>query len=60
MLNGCAVSTAVSVGAFVTTGKSGTDHAVGWAINRDCNTVRVIDREMPCQERLEVYNQNPL
>jgi hypothetical protein len=47
------------VGVWAATGKTATDHAVGWTINRDCNSTRLLDRELPCQERLQVYNRNP-
>ena len=57
-LTGCAATAVGSIGVWVATGKSTTDHGVGWAINRDCKTTRVLDKQMPCQDRLEVYNQH--
>ena len=58
-LTGCAAYAVGSVGVWAATGKSTTDHGVGWAINRDCKTTRVLDKQMPCQEHLEAYNQHP-
>jgi hypothetical protein len=58
-VSGCAVGTAASVGVWAATGKTATDHAIGWTINRDCNSTRLLDRELPCQEHLQVYNRNP-
>jgi hypothetical protein len=49
LLNGCAVSTAISSGVYVTTDKTITDHVMSYNTGMDCQTVRVLEKQTVCQ-----------
>ena len=54
-IGGCALIleypiTTVSLGIWGTTGKSPTDHAVSYAIDEDCQTLRAINAEPICKK----------
>ena len=49
LLNGCAVSTAISSGVYVTTDKTITDHVMSYNTGMDCQTVRVLEKQSVCQ-----------
>jgi hypothetical protein len=54
-LSGCALvleypMTSASVGLWGTTGKGPTDHAVSYALNEDCETLRAINSEPICKK----------
>lgn len=59
VLQGCAAWTLASVGTLAVSDRTGSDHALGWAINRDCKALRIMDAELPCRDLLETYNQHP-
>jgi hypothetical protein len=42
--------TSASVGLWGTTGKGPTDHAVSYALNEDCETLRAINSEPICKK----------
>lgn len=55
LLSGCSVVaeyplTSAGVGVFAATGKGPTDHAISYAANKDCATMRIIDNEPVCQD----------
>lgn len=59
LLNGCALVleypiTSASVGVWGTTGKGPTDHAVSYALNEDCETLRAINSEPICKKTSDV------
>ena len=49
LLNGCAVSTAISSGVYVVTDKTIADHVMSYNTGMDCQTVRVLDKQSVCQ-----------
>jgi hypothetical protein len=49
LLNGCAVSTAISSGVYVATDKTITDHVMSYNTGMDCQTVRVLEKQTVCQ-----------
>ena len=49
LLNGCAVSTAISSGVYVVTDKTITDHIMSYNTGMDCQTVRVLEKQTVCQ-----------
>ena len=49
LLNGCAVSTAISSGVYVATDKTITDHVMSYNTGMDCQTVRVFEKQSVCQ-----------
>jgi len=49
LLNGCAVSTAISSGVYATTDKTITDHVMSYNTGMDCQTVRVFEKQSVCQ-----------
>lgn len=54
-MGGCALIleyplTTVSLGVWGTTGKSPTDHAVSYAIDEDCQTLRAVNAEPICKK----------
>ena len=49
LLNGCAVSTAISSGVYVATDKTITDHVMSYNTGMDCQTVRVLEKQSVCQ-----------
>lgn len=59
LLNGCALVleypiTSASVGVWGTTGKGPTDHAVSYALNEDCETLRAVNSEPICKKTNDV------
>lgn len=55
ILEGCALIveypiTSASMGVWGTTGKGPTDHAVSYALNEDCETLRAINSDPICQK----------
>lgn len=59
LLSGCAFvleypMTSASVGVWGTTGKGPTDHAVSYALNEDCETLRAINSEPICKKTNDV------
>ena len=59
LLNGCALVleypiTSASVGVWGTTGKGPTDHAVSYALNEDCETLRAVNAEPICKKTNDV------
>lgn len=58
-LQGCAAWSVASVGALAVTDRTGSDHVAGWALNRDCQSLRILGGQLPCRDRLETYNQHP-
>lgn len=58
-LNGCAVYTVASVGAFATTGKSISDHGTSLVTRGDCNVTHPFKGQYYCEMPV-VYNQNGL
>lgn len=58
-LTGCALVleypiTSASVGVWGTTGKGPTDHAVSYALNEDCETLRAVNSEPICKKTNDV------
>ena len=49
LLNGCAVSTAISSGVYATTDRTITDHVMSYNTGMDCQTVRVLEKKSVCQ-----------
>ena len=49
LLNGCAVSTAISSGVYGATDKTITDHVMSYNTGMDCQTVRVLEKQTVCQ-----------
>jgi hypothetical protein len=49
LLNGCAVTTAISSGVYVATDKTITDHVMSYNTGMDCQTVRVFEKQSVCQ-----------
>ena len=49
LLNGCAVSTAISSGVYVATDKTITDHVMSYNTGMDCQTIRVLEKQSVCQ-----------
>jgi hypothetical protein len=49
LLNGCAVSTAISSGVYATTDRTITDHVMSYNTGMDCQTVRVLEKQSVCQ-----------
>ena len=49
LLNGCAVSTAISSGVYVATDKTIADHVMSYNTGMDCQTVRVLEKQSVCQ-----------
>ena len=59
LLSGCALVleypiTSASVGVWGTTGKGPTDHAVSYALNEDCETLRAINSEPICKKTSDI------
>ncbi len=59
LLHGCALVleypiTSASVGVWGTTGKGPADHAVSYALNEDCETLRAINSEPICKKTSNV------
>lgn len=59
-LNGCATYNTVSVGSFITTGKSIGDHGTSLATGADCNLLKHLWSGKYICEKPTVYNQHPL
>lgn len=58
-LNGCTLLleypiTSASLGVWGTTGKGPTDHAVSYALNEDCETLRAVNSEPICKKTSDV------
>jgi len=49
LLNGCAVSAAISSGVYATTDRTITDHVMSYNTGMDCQTVRVLEKQSVCQ-----------
>jgi hypothetical protein len=55
LLNGCAVSTAISSGVYVATDKTITDHVMSYNTGMDCQTVRVFENQTVCKPYKGIY-----
>lgn len=56
-LQGCAVYTAASVGTFLATGKSITDHGATQITQGDCNIANTVKGQYYCEMPV-VYNRS--
>jgi hypothetical protein len=55
LLNGCAVSTAISSGVYVATDKTITDHVMSYNTGMDCQSVRLFENQTVCKPYKGIY-----